>query len=65
MYGLTFALEAVPFSIMPEDQAFDLDTINENMTEISDIWKVPNLKKSADRRRLADIIVHASENGFI
>ena len=65
MYGLTFALEAVPFTMMPEEEAFDLDQIKNDQIDITDIWTLPNIQSSENRRRHAEMILHAVENGFI
>ena len=63
---MTFALEAVPFSMLSESESFDLDVIEgDNKVDIADVWKVENIKTSEGRKRLADVIVHAEERGFI
>lgn len=65
--GLVFALEAIPFCLLDPSQAFDLDAIikNDEAVDISDVWKLSNIKTSSGRQRLADVIVHAVENGYI
>lgn len=66
IHGMTFALEAVPFSMLSEAESFDLDVIEgEDKVDIADVWKVENIKTSEGRQRLADVIVHAVDRGFI
>lgn len=65
--GLVFALEAVPFCLLDPSQSFDLDAIikTDEAMDVSDVMTVSNIKTSTGRQRLADIIVHAVENGYI
>lgn len=63
--GFTFALEAVPFTMMPPEEAFDLDQIKEDQVDISDIWTLPNIQSSGNRRRHAEMILNAVDSGFI
>ncbi|XP_015180562.1 PREDICTED: uncharacterized protein LOC107068536 [Polistes dominula] len=66
-YGIVFALEALPFAMLPNSQAFDLETLvkGDEAVNIDDIWSIGNLDTQKKRLRLADIIVHAVENGFL
>ncbi|XP_031782547.1 uncharacterized protein LOC116415680 [Nasonia vitripennis] len=63
--GFTFALEAVPFTMMPPEEAFDLDQIKEDQVDISDVWTLPNIKSAENRRRHAEMILNAVDSGFI
>ncbi|XP_014214810.1 uncharacterized protein LOC106643983 [Copidosoma floridanum] len=65
LYGLMFALVNIPLSLVSENQVFDLDSIKEEVADIGDLDSMPNLEKSEDRRRLADVILHAVEKGYI
>ncbi|XP_033222887.1 uncharacterized protein LOC117176730 [Belonocnema kinseyi] len=66
IHGMIFALEAIPFSMLSEEDSFDLDVIEgENKIDIADVWKVENIKTPEGRQRLADVIVHAEQRGFI
>lgn len=67
VFGLVFALEAVPFSIRDENDWYDLDTIikDDNALNIADVWTLTNIETQNGRLRLANIIVHAVENGFL
>lgn len=66
VYGLVFALEAIPFSMMPEEEAFDLDVIRgDEPIKIGEIWKLKDIVIPENRRRHADMIAHAVRNGFI
>lgn len=65
VHGLTFGLESVTFGMLPADETFDLDVIKEDKVNIADVWTVQNIKTSEDRRRLAGIILHAADRGFL
>ncbi|KAL2730312.1 uncharacterized protein V1477_016123 [Vespula maculifrons] len=66
-YGIVFVLEAMPFTMLDNSQAFDLDTIikGDEEVNIDDVWTIGNLETQWKRLRLADVIVHAVENGFL
>ncbi|XP_071634634.1 uncharacterized protein [Temnothorax longispinosus] len=65
--GLTFALESIPFCLLDPSQLFDLDAIikGDEAVNIADVWTLSNIETSSGRQRLADIIVHAVENGYL
>ncbi|CAL1685604.1 unnamed protein product [Lasius platythorax] len=67
IFGVVFALESIPFCLLDPSQSFDLDAIikNDEIVDISDVWTVSNIKTSSGRQRLADLIVHADEKGYI
>lgn len=66
-YGIVFAIEALPFTMLDNSQAFDLDTLikGDEKVNIDDVWSLENLETQWKRLRLADVIVHAVENGFL
>lgn len=66
-YGIVFAIEALPFTMLDNSQAFDLDTLikGDEKVNIDDVWTIGNLETQWKRLRLADVIVHAVENGFL
>lgn len=66
-FGLVFALEAIPFALLDPSQSFDLDVIikGDEAMDVADVMTVSNITTSSGRRRLADVIVHAVENGYI
>lgn len=66
IFGMIFSMEAVPFCLLDESDAFDLDVLQgDKKQNIADVWTVANIKTKEGRRRLADIIVHAAENQFM
>ncbi|OXU16940.1 hypothetical protein TSAR_016076 [Trichomalopsis sarcophagae] len=65
VHGVTFGLESVTFGMLPADETFDLDVIKEDKVDIADVWTVQNIKTPEDRRRLAGIILHAADRGFL
>jgi len=65
--GLVFSLESIPFGILDPSQSFDLDAVikgNETVN-ITDVWTLSNIETSSGRQRLANVIVHAVENGYM
>lgn len=67
LYGVVFSLEALPVVMLDESEAFDLDEIikGDEAININDIWALPRLETQEKRLRLADVIIHAVENGFL
>nr|XP_033341054.1 uncharacterized protein LOC117229016 [Megalopta genalis] len=67
MLGATFSLEMIPFSLLDNSEAFDLDAIikDDNAVNIDDVWTLSNIKTKDGRLRLANIFVHAVENKFL
>ncbi|KAL6263305.1 hypothetical protein P5V15_006103 [Pogonomyrmex californicus] len=65
--GLVFATESIPFCLLDPSQSFDLDAIikGNDAVNIADVWTLSNIETSSGRRRLADAIVHAVENGYL
>ncbi|XP_046822234.1 uncharacterized protein LOC124425658 [Vespa crabro] len=66
-YGIVFAIEALPFTMLDNSQAFDLDTLikGDEKVNINNVWTLGKLESQWKRLRLADVIVHAVENGFL
>lgn len=66
VFGCAFALESIPFSVISADDAFDLDIIKgDDAVNIADVWTLSNIKDKSARRRLADVIVHAVDEGYL
>lgn len=67
VFGLLFALEAVPFGLLDPSQSFDLDVLikGNEAVDIADVFTLSNIETSSGRQRLADVIVHAVENGYL
>ena len=67
IFGVVFSLEAIPFCLLDPSESFDLDAIikNDERVDIADVWTLYNIETSAGRQRLADVVVHAAENGYI
>ncbi|XP_011165794.1 uncharacterized protein LOC105200103 [Solenopsis invicta] len=65
--GLIFSLEAIPFCLLAPSQSFDLDAIikGNEAVNIADVWTLSKIESSSGRQRLADVIVHAVENGYL
>ncbi|EFN66534.1 hypothetical protein EAG_11028 [Camponotus floridanus] len=66
-FGLVFSLESIPFGLLDPSEAFDLDDIikNDEAVNVSDVMTVSNIKTSIGRQRLADVIVHGVEHGYL
>ncbi|XP_020292443.1 uncharacterized protein LOC109859025 isoform X2 [Pseudomyrmex gracilis] len=66
VFGLGFSLGTVSFCLLDPSESFDLDLIKgEEAVNIADVWVLHNIKTSSGRQRLADIIVHGVENGYL
>lgn len=67
MFGMVFATEALPFSLLDETEAFDLDTLikGDEAVDIATVWQLTNIQTQSGRRRLADVIVHAVDRGYL
>lgn len=66
VFGLVFAMEIIPVSLLDESDVSDLNAIKDDTpVDIADIWTLPNIKSKSGRLRLADVIVHAVQKGFL
>jgi len=67
VFGLVFALEAIPFALLDPSESFDLDIIikGNDAMNVADVMTVSNITTPNGRQRLADIIVHAVENEYL
>ncbi|XP_025162063.1 uncharacterized protein LOC105183226 isoform X2 [Harpegnathos saltator] len=65
--GAIFALEAIPFTLFDPSQSFDLDAIikGDEAVDIADVWNLHEIESSSGRKRLADMLVHAVEHGYL
>lgn len=58
-------MESITFSLLSAEESFDLDIIKEDKVNIADVWTVKNIETSEKRRRLADMILHAADQGYL
>lgn len=67
IFGAIFAMEMIQFSLLDESDTFDLDAliVNDTAVDIADVWTLSNIKSQSGRLRLANIVVHAHEKGFL
>ncbi|KAG6797668.1 hypothetical protein HZU73_06988 [Apis mellifera caucasica] len=69
IFGIIYAMELIPMSLLDPSEAFDLDVTDNNMNEevidIANIWTLSNIKSKDGRLRLASVIVHGVQNGFL
>ncbi|XP_017753218.1 PREDICTED: uncharacterized protein LOC108545910 [Eufriesea mexicana] len=66
VFGMIFAMEIIPVSLLDESDTLDLDNISdENGVDIADVWILSHIKSQSGRLRLANIIVHAVQKGFL
>ncbi|CAL7944211.1 unnamed protein product [Xylocopa violacea] len=66
IYGLIFSLEVIPMSLLDGNDVFDLDLIkDDNAVDIADVWTLANIKSESGRIKLASIIIHAVQKGFL
>lgn len=63
-------MELIPMSLLDPSEAFELDVTNNNINneediDIANIWTLSNIKSKDGRLRLASVIVHGVQNGFL
>ncbi|XP_059611132.1 uncharacterized protein LOC132258046 [Phlebotomus argentipes] len=64
--GVGMAMETLPFAIMPESDAFDLDSIQgDEAIPLQEIWVLKPISTKEGRLRLANIFKHATERGYL
>ena len=65
-FGLGFSFESVPFSLMDESEASDLDLIEgDEAVPIEKVWNVAPLKNKEGRLRVANNIKFAVDNSYL
>jgi len=67
VFGVFCSLEAIPLSLMDVSESFSIDTAVESdeAIDIGDAVSFPYITTASKRQRIADVIVHAVEKGFI
>lgn len=65
-FGVGMAIEAVTFSLLDDDEAPDMDSLQgEEVVPIQTIWILKPIKSDEGRRRLADVFKHATARGYL
>lgn len=67
IFGVVAALEIIPLSLKELSSSFDLDS-NFKSNEAIDLGVAAeffNIETASGRQRLADVIIHAVDNGFM
>lgn len=65
-FGAGMCLESLPFSILEDNETVDLDKLSGTEAHpLTSIWQIKPIPTQKGRRRIADCIVHAVENGFL
>lgn len=66
IFGLVAVLEIIPLSLM-EAPPIDLDSMfkTNEAVDITEVIEFFNIETASGRQRLADVIVHAVDNGFM
>lgn len=63
---MIFAMEIIPMILLDDTDVFDLDNIeDDNGADIADIWTLSYIETKEGRCRMANIVVHAVEKGFL
>ncbi|XP_011165800.2 uncharacterized protein LOC105200105 [Solenopsis invicta] len=67
VYGVVGSLDAIPLCLMEVSESFTLENIVEGDEAInmSDVVTIPCIETTSGRQRIADVIVHAVEKGYI
>lgn len=65
-FGVGTAIEAIPVSIMDEEDTTDMDAIEgEHPLTLPEVWKLKPIKSQEGRKRLADVFKHAVSQGYL
>lgn len=65
-FGAGMAMEALPLSIMDEEETTDLDAIEgDRPLSIPEVWKMKPINTKEGRLRVADVFKHAVEHGYL
>lgn len=65
-FGAGMCLESLPFSLLENDEAADLDSLTGTEAHpLTNIWKITPIPTQKGRLRIADCIRHAVENGYL
>uniref|UniRef100_A0A336M4I1 CSON012053 protein n=1 Tax=Culicoides sonorensis TaxID=179676 RepID=A0A336M4I1_CULSO len=65
-FGIGMGIESIPFSVMEDDEAGDLDKIEgEEAVDVTTVWIIRPIKNKEGRLRLAEIFKHAVQMGYI
>lgn len=71
MFGVFASLDAIPLCLIDISESFTLETIvNETTDETIDVGDIASsmlshIATASGRQRLADVIVHAVEKGYL
>ncbi|XP_063988964.1 uncharacterized protein LOC135168566 [Diachasmimorpha longicaudata] len=66
VFGFAFGLETLPMSMLSAEESFDLDEAKEGETlNIADVWALKPTENKVNRRRLADVVKHGIDQGFL
>ncbi|KAG8362510.1 uncharacterized LOC105273004 [Fopius arisanus] len=65
VFGFAFGLETLPMSMLSADESFDLDDTNGEVLNIADIWTLKPTNNKVNRLRLADVVKHGIDHGFL
>lgn len=65
-FGVGMGIESIPFSVMDDEEAGDLDTIQgEEAVDVTTVWILKPIKTKVGRLRLGDMFKHAVQMGYI
>lgn len=65
-FGVAMGIESIPFSVMDDEETGDLDAIQgEEAVDVTTVWKLKPIKNKEGRLRLANMLKHAVEMGYI
>lgn len=67
MFGVFTSLDSIPLCLMDVSESFTIDTAvkSEEAVDIGDAVDLSYIATASGRQRLADVIVHAVEKGYI
>ncbi|XP_029169220.1 uncharacterized protein LOC114939165 [Nylanderia fulva] len=67
IFGVILALEAIPIMLLDASESFNINTVvqGNEAVDLSEAVSLSNIATANGRQRVADVIVHAFEKGYI
>ena len=63
-FGCGMGIESLPMTMMEDNEVADLDEIKENAI-LTDVWNITPFKEAAKQQRIANMLKHAIDQGYI
>ncbi|CAB3226316.1 unnamed protein product [Arctia plantaginis] len=64
-FGLGYSFDSIPFLVLPEEEAIDMEIEGDKAVNLKDVWKIGNIKTKDGRLREANNVKHCVDKGYI